>query len=160
MSLFQTEVLREEIDQGAGAGYEQQCGTPAAAAPPAPVAAVLGLSEAYVATLHNAAKRDAPAVLIGQLRPGRPGTVTAAQWQQARQWRAQDVSDAEIGRRLGVAHTTISRRLGPRGQGPARDGGPGQVPAGPLFTGPGPAADPAPEPGNNPGAGPEPGGGG
>ncbi len=121
------------------------------------VAAVLGLSEAYVATLHNAAKRDGSAVLIGQPRPGRPGTVTVAQWQQATQWRAQDVSDAEIGRRLGVAHTTISRRLGPRGQGPARDGGPGQVPAEPLFTGPGPAAGPEPEPGNNPGAEPEPG---
>src|SRR6266851_2346244 len=76
------------------------------------VAAVLGLSEAYVATLHSAARREGSAALIGQPRPGRPGTVTAAQWQQARQWRAQEVSDAEIGRRLGVAHTTISRGLG------------------------------------------------
>ena len=82
------------------------------------VAAVLGLSEAYVATLHNAARRDGSAALIGQPRPGRPGTVTAAQWQLARQWREQDVSDAEIGRRLGVAHTTISRA-----PGPARAGG-------------------------------------
>jgi len=121
------------------------------------VAAVLGLSEAYVATLHNAAKRDGSAVLIGQPRPGRPGTVTAAQWQQARQWRAQDVSDAEIGRRLEVAHTTISRRLGPRGQGPARDGGPGQAPAEPLF--PGPEPGPMPEPGTEPEAEPEPGAG-
>ena len=80
------------------------------------VAAVLGLSEAYVATLHNAARRDGSAALIGQPRPGRPGTVAAAQWQLAGQWREQGVSDAEIGRRLGVAHTTIGRRLGPRGQ--------------------------------------------
>ena len=117
------------------------------------VAAVLGLSEAYVATLHNAARRDGSAALIGQPRPGRPGTVTAAQWRQARQWRAQDVSDAEIGRRLGVAHTTISRRLGPRGQEPARDGEPGQGPAEPLFTCSGPVAGPESEP--EPGAGPE-----
>ncbi len=118
------------------------------------VAAVLGLSEAYVATLHNAARREGPAALIGQPRPGRPGTVTAAQWQQARQWRAQEVSDAEIGRRLGVAHTTISRRLGPRGQEPDRDGEPGQGPAEPLFTCSGPAA--GPEPGTEPESMPEP----
>src|SRR5271169_5417943 len=123
------------------------------------VAAVLGLSEAYVATLHNAARREGSAALIGQPRPGRPGTVTAAQWQLARALRAQGISDAEIGRQLGVAHTTISRRLGPRGQGPAGDGEPGQVPAGPLFTGPGPAAGPEPEPVPEPGAQAEPGAG-
>src|SRR5271166_1986438 len=89
------------------------------------VAAVLGLSEAYVATLHNAAKRDGSAALIRQDRRGTPGKVTAAQWEQARAWRDQDVSDAEIGRRLGVAHTTVSRGLGPRGQAPAREGEPG-----------------------------------
>jgi hypothetical protein len=119
------------------------------------VAAVLGLSEAYVATLHNAARREGAPALIGQPRPGRPGTVTAAQWQQARQWRAQEVSDAEIGRRLGVAHTTISRRLGPRGQEPARDGEPGQGPAEPLFTCSGPAAGPESMPEPGPGAEPE-----
>jgi len=123
------------------------------------VAAVLGLSEAYVATLHNAARREGSPALIGQPRPGRPGTVTAAQWQQARQWRAQEVSDAEIGRRLGVAHTTISRRLGPRGQEPARDGEPGQGPAEPLFTCSGPAAGPESMPGPGPGPGAEPGAG-
>ena len=132
------------------------------------VAAVLGLSEAYVATLHNAARREGSAALIGQPRPGRPGTVTAAQWQLARQWRAQEVSDAEIGRRLGVAHTTISRGLGPRGQAPAGDGEPGRAPAEPLFTEPGAVAEPEaeagagaePEPaaGAADGAGPPPGG--
>ena len=122
------------------------------------VAAVLGLSEAYVATLHNAAGRDGSAALIGQPRPGLPGTVTAAQWQLARQWREQGVSDAETGRRLGVAHTTISRRLGPRGQGPA----------GALFAGAGPEGEPegkpepepGPEPGSGAGAGGPAGGGG
>jgi hypothetical protein len=96
------------------------------------VAAVLGLSEAYVATLHSAAKRDGSAALIRQDRRGTPGKVTAAQWGQASAWRDQGVSDAEIGRRLGVAHTTVSRALGPRGQAPARDGEPGWAPAGPI----------------------------
>ena len=79
------------------------------------VAEVLGLSEAYVATLWSTAKRDGSAgVLSGQLRRGKPGTVTPGQWEQARQWRAEGASDAEIGRRLGVAHTTIGRGLGKR----------------------------------------------
>ena len=106
------------------------------------VAAVLGLSEAYVATLYNAAKRDGSAALVMQDRRGTPGKITAQQWEQARQWRAEQVSDAEIGRRLNVAHTTVSRALGPRGQAPATGGGPGRAPAEPLFTGP----EPAPEP--------------
>ncbi|HUD68797.1 MAG TPA: hypothetical protein VMQ40_01020, partial [Acidimicrobiales bacterium] len=59
------------------------------------VAAVLGLSEAYVATLHSAARRDGSAALAMQDRRGTPGKVTAAQWEQARAWRAQGVSDAE-----------------------------------------------------------------
>ena len=98
------------------------------------VAAVLGLSEAYVATLHSAALRDGSAALIRQDRRGTPGKVTAAQWEKASAWRDQGVSDAEIGRRLGVAHTTVSRGLGPRGQAPAREGEPGWAPAEPLLT--------------------------
>src|SRR5216683_2314977 len=117
------------------------------------VAAVLGLSEAYVATLHNAALRDGSAALTGQPRRGQPGKVTAAQWELARAWRAQGASDAEIGRRLGVAHTTISRGLGPRGQLPAREGEPGWAQAEPLFTGPEPGPGPEPEPEPEPGAG-------
>ena len=116
------------------------------------VAAVLGLTENYVSTLHNAAMREGSAALIGQPRPGRPGTVSPAQWAQASQLRAQGASDAQIGRQLGVAHTTISRRLGRRGQA-AGGGEPGWAPAEPLFTEPkpatpaetGPAADPEPE---------------
>jgi len=130
------------------------------------VAAVLGLTENYVSTLHNAAMRDGSAALIGQPRPGRPGTVTAAQWEQARELRAQDASDAEIGRRLGVAHTTISRRLGPRGQA-AGSSERRWAPAEPLFTEPrpepGPAtsadAGPAAEVQAEPAAGPGPEGG-
>ena len=126
------------------------------------VAAALGLTENYVATLHNAAKRDGSAALIRQDRRGGPGKVTAAQWAQARAWRDQGVSDAEIGRRLNVAHTTISRGLGPRGRAPASGGGRGRhAAAEPLFTepaaGPGPAteaeAEPAPEALTGPGAG-------
>ncbi len=109
------------------------------------VAAVLGLTENYVSTLHNAAMRDGSAALIGQPRPGRPGTVTAAQWEQARELRAQDASDAEIGRRLGVAHTTISRRLGPRGQA-AGGTEPGWAPAEPLFSEPDAETEAAPGP--------------
>ena len=125
------------------------------------VAAVLGLSEAYVATLHSAALRDGSAALIRQDRRGTPGKVTAAQREKARAWRDQGVSDAEIGRRLGIAHTTVSRGLGPRGQAPAREGEPGWAPAEPLFTEAGrePEREPAAErePETEPGAG---GGGG
>src|SRR6266852_5609063 len=102
------------------------------------VAAVLGLTENYVSTLHNAALRDGSAALIRHDRLGRPDTVTQQQWELARTWRAQGGSDAEIGRRLGVAHTTISRRLGPREQTPAPDGEAGWAPAEPLFTEPEP----------------------
>ena len=95
------------------------------------VAAVLGLTENYVATLHNAALRDGSAALVMQDRRGTPGKVTAQQWEQARAWRAQGASDAEIGRRLQVAHTTIGRALGPREQAPAREREPGRAPAEP-----------------------------
>jgi hypothetical protein len=125
------------------------------------VAAALGLSEAYVATLHSAARRDGSAALAMQDRRGAPGKVTAAQWEQARAWREQGASDAEIGRRLGVANTTVGRGLGPRGQAPAPGGEDGRQPAEPLFTGSEP--EPGPEPGagteREPGAGLPPGGG-
>src|SRR5260370_27231888 len=94
------------------------------------VAAVLGLTENYVSTLHNAAKRDGSAALIRHDRPGAPGTVTGAQWELARAWRAPGASDAEVGRRLKGAPTPSSRGLGPRGQAPGRDAGAGSGPAG------------------------------
>ena len=62
-------------------------------------------------------------VIPAQDRRGAPGKVTGEQWEQARAWRAQGASDAEIGRRLEVAHTTIGRGLGPREQAPARERG-------------------------------------
>ena len=124
------------------------------------VAAVLGLTENYVATLHNAALRDGSAALIRQDRRGAPGKVTAQQWEQARAWRAHGASDAEIGRRLEVAHTTISRGLGPRGQDPVPGRGPGWAAAGPLFTEPAAGPEAGPEPEAGPGPGPEAGPGG
>ncbi len=123
------------------------------------VAAVLGLTENYVATLHNAALRDGSAALVMQDRRGTPGKVTGEQWAQARAWRAQGASDAEIGRRLQVAHTTIGRAPGPREQAPAREREPGWAPAEPLFAGPGPEPEPEPEPGPGAGAGLPPAGG-
>src|SRR5216683_3631803 len=78
------------------------------------VAAVLGLTESYVATLHNLALREGSAALIRHSRPGRPGKLAEADWERAAAWRAQGISDAGIGRRLGVANTTVGRRLGPR----------------------------------------------
>src|SRR5713101_8446614 len=118
------------------------------------VAAVLGLTENYVATLHNAAMRDGSAALVMQDRRGTPGKVTPEQWAQARAWRAQGASDAEIGRRLQVAHTTIGRALGPREQALAREREPGWAPTEPLFTGPEPEPEPEPEPVPVPGPGP------
>jgi hypothetical protein len=113
------------------------------------VAAVLGLTENYVATLHRAAMREGSAALIGQPRPGRPGKLAEADWAQAAAWRAAGVSDAEIGRRLGVANTTVGRRLGPRhAPQDAQAGQPtGDRPqAEPLFPEPEPEAQAVPEP--------------
>jgi hypothetical protein len=88
------------------------------------VAAVLGLTESYVATLHAGAVRDGSAALIQHPGPGRPGKLPDADWADAAAWRGQGLSDSEIGRRLGVAQSTVSRRLGPRREPPA------DVPAG------------------------------
>jgi transposase len=75
------------------------------------VAAALGLTTNYVATLHQRALRDGTAGLV---RPrGRPRTVTGQGWEQARAWRAAGVRDAEIARRLEVQQSTVLRRLGP-----------------------------------------------
>ncbi len=75
------------------------------------VAAALGLTENYVATLHQRALREGTAGLV---RPrGRPRTLEPSQWEQARAWRAAGVRDAEIARRLGVQQSTVLRRLGP-----------------------------------------------
>jgi hypothetical protein len=126
------------------------------------VAAVLGLTENYVSTLHNAAKRDGSAALVRHDRPGAPAKITGEQWELARAWRAQGVSDAEIGRRLKVAHTTISRGLGPRDRAADEPAPPRQEPLFPAAGSspePEPAAEPEPEPAAEaePAAGAEPG---
>ena len=74
------------------------------------VAAVLGLSAAYVATLHQRALREGTAALV---RPaGRPRETGEAAWDRARERRAAGVRDAEIARRLGLNQSTVLRRLG------------------------------------------------
>src|SRR6266566_688300 len=133
------------------------------------VAEVMGLTENYVATLHNRALREGTAGLVRA--PGRPRKLAAGAWEQAARWRAGGASDSEIARRLQVAQSTVFRRLGPAavqeqlpGGGPAGEAEPqaGGPEAGPAAPGPqasGPAAPepgPGPEPSSRPAAGPGP----
>ena len=95
------------------------------------VAAALGLTHNYVATLHQRAQREGTAGLV---RPrGRPRTVAEEDWERARAWRAAGVRDAEIARRLGVQQSTVLRRLGPAQVQ-------GELEPGDAAAGPGPAA--------------------
>src|SRR6266542_3111113 len=140
------------------------------------VAAVFGLTGNYVATLHNRALREGTAGLVRA--QGRPRKLAGRDWQRAARWRAGGASDSEIARRLGVAQSTVFRRLGPAAvqeqlpasgpeAGPAAGGpqagepqpepgdeaeAPGQAgepgPAGPVT--PGPEAGTGPEPGPSP----------
>jgi hypothetical protein len=75
------------------------------------VAGVMGLTENYVATLHNRALREGTAGLVRA--QGRPRKLAGNAWERAARWRAEGASDSEIARRLGVAQSTVSRRLGP-----------------------------------------------
>jgi hypothetical protein len=129
------------------------------------VAEVMGLTENYVATLHNRALREGTAGLVRA--PGRPRKLAAGAWEQAARWRAGGASDSEIARRLQVAQSTVFRRLGPaavQAQLPGGGPGAGGPEAGPAAPGPGePAAagpqasEPAaPEPSPRPVAGPGP----
>src|SRR5512132_2138820 len=81
------------------------------------VAAAFGLSEQYVATLHQRALRDGSAGLVRV--SGRPGKLSERQLVQAVAWRDQGVSNVEIGRRLGVHNSTVSRGLARRVAAPA-----------------------------------------
>src|SRR5271166_2178120 len=74
------------------------------------VAAVMGLTPNYVATMHQRALREGTAGLVRE--PGRPRETGEASWEQARAWRAAGVRDSEIARRLGVNQSTVLRRLG------------------------------------------------
>ena len=77
------------------------------------VAAAMELTENYVATLHRRALREGTGGLV---RPrGRPGEPGQGSWDQARQWRAAGVGDAEIARRMQVNQSTVLRHLGPAG---------------------------------------------
>jgi hypothetical protein len=76
------------------------------------VAGLMGLSENYVATLRNRALREGTAGVVRQ--PGARRKLTGQAWARARAWRQSGTSDAEIARRLGVAQSTVLRRLGPR----------------------------------------------
>src|SRR5271166_228751 len=125
------------------------------------VAAVMGLTENYVATLHNRALREGMPGLVRER--GRPGKLAARDWEQAARWRAEGASDSEIARRLRVAQSTVFRRLGPAAvqeqlpaagpegepepeAGPAapeQDGEPAPAPAGGLV----PAGGREPSPG-------------
>jgi len=121
------------------------------------VAQVMGLTENYVATLHNRALREGVAGLVRA--PGRPRKLAAGAWENAARWRAGATSDSEIARRLGVAQSTVFRRLGPAavqeqlpGVGPEpQAGGPE---AGSAAPGPGEPAAPEPEPSSRPAAEP------
>ena len=74
------------------------------------VAAVMGLTPNYVATLRQRSLREGTAGLIRAA--GRPRETGEASWDRARAWRAAGMRDAEIARRLGVNQSTVLRRLG------------------------------------------------
>src|SRR5258708_19017571 len=110
------------------------------------VAAVMGLTENYVATLHSRALREG---LPGIVRDsGRPRKLAEAAWGGARRWRAEGDSDTVIAGRLGVDRSTVSRRLAGTGvQEQLPDGGPeGVQPQAGELAAPG-LHEPEPEPG-------------
>src|SRR6266545_3880281 len=123
------------------------------------VAEVMGLTENYVATLHNRARREGTAGLVRA--QGRPRKLPGDAWEKAARWRAGGASDSEIARRLEVAQSTVFRRLGPAAVQEQLPGGwPGDEPAAP---GP-PEGEPeagtvAPGPGSPPAGGLVPAGG-
>lgn len=73
------------------------------------VAVVLGITEEYVSTLRSRVRKEGSAALTR--RRGRPPALGPADLVKAARWRAAGEIDAEIGRRLGVHATTISRAL-------------------------------------------------
>ena len=116
------------------------------------VAEVFGLTPTYVARLKTAAARGGAATLAGQDGPGRPRTLGRDQQELARQWREQGESDLEIGRRLGVAGTTVARRLA---AGPTAGAGAGSRQEELELAQPGPALAPEQQPEPGPGDDPE-----
>ena len=114
------------------------------------VAEVMGLTENYVATLHNRALREGTAGLVRA--PGRPRKLAGNAWEQAARWRAGGASDSEIARRLGVAQSTVFRRLGPAAVQEQLPAGEPEPQAGEPAA-PEPEPRPAAEPGPPAGAG-------
>jgi transposase len=84
------------------------------------VAAAFGLTEQYVATLHQRSVREGSAGLVRA--SGRPSKLTERQLADAVAWHDQGVSNVEIGRRLGVHNSTIGRALAGRRNGAAEPG--------------------------------------
>ena len=114
------------------------------------VAAVMGLTPNYVATLHQRALREGTAGLVRE--PGRPRETAEASWEQARAWRAAGVRDSEIARRLGVNQSTVLRRLGRAHVQEALP--PAPQPSRPAAAEPEAAGSGAAEPGEAAGTGP------
>src|SRR5258708_22450936 len=103
------------------------------------VAGVMGLTENYVATLHNRALREGTAGLVRA--QGRPRKLAGNAWERAARWRAESAADSEIPRRLGGAQSTVSPRLRPAAvQEQPADRAPARRPP-----------RPAPQPGGPPG---------
>ncbi len=74
------------------------------------VSRLVGLTPEYGSELRGQVRREGSARLVR--RPGRPPKLTEAQVRQARGWKAAGVREAEIARRLNVAHKTITRAVG------------------------------------------------
>jgi hypothetical protein len=73
------------------------------------VAHVLGITEEYVSMLRARARTEGSAGLMR--RRGRPAALGARDLGRARSWRAGGVTDAAIGKRLGVHGSTVARAL-------------------------------------------------
>src|SRR5258708_32716389 len=78
------------------------------------VAQVMGLTDSYVATLHQRARREGAAGLV--LPSGPEPKLSPQAWARAARWRAAGASEAQIAARLGVAQATVSRHLAGAGQ--------------------------------------------
>ena len=73
------------------------------------VAQVLGITQEYVSMLRARARAEGSAGLMR--RRGRPVALGARDLGRARSWRGQGVTDAAIGKRLGVHGSTVARAL-------------------------------------------------
>src|SRR5664280_1530172 len=73
------------------------------------VAQVLGITQEYVSMLRARARAEGSAGLMR--RRGRPAALGARDLGRARSWRGQGVTDAAIGKRLGVHGSTVARAV-------------------------------------------------